>query len=300
MTFAQFVSGCIPPAQPNNRCSSNSPNGVGSTGPVGWSGDFGLADDVAWPAQFANARGLTGAGQFENWAVTGSVPADWDTGGYLNGTLQGIADDNPDLTVMTLGANPLLDTFLTGAGIRCAFTLTDAQLRACVQRFIASVQLVPRLRSVIAQLLAAPDNRVVVSQYHLAVPASTVFTARSIEILFGTFNATIAQAVQGASGFGTRVFLMSPPRFNVGRAPGTTVCAGTSFLVDGPSRQSQATQAELALDPFQRFCGSPVSWIISADTGIHPSVLGHAQFAAALSKVVAANGLMPALPARGR
>jgi len=296
MTFGQFLEGCIPLAQPNNRCSSNSPNGVGSTGPVGWSDDFGLANNVAWPAQFANNRGLTGTGQFENWAVTGSVPADWDTGGYLNSTLESIVDDNPDLTVMTLGANPLLDTFLRGAGIKCAFTLTDAQLRACIQRFITSVGLIPHLRSVIALLLAAPDNRVVVSLYHLAVPASTVFSARSIGILFDTFNANITQAVQGVSGFGTRVFLMSPPHFNVGRAPGNSICVGKSFLVDGPSRQSQATQDKLALDPFLNFCGSPISWIISADTGIHPNVLGHAQFAAALSQVVTANGLMPALP----
>ena len=37
---------------------------------------------------------------------------------------------------MTLGANPLLSIFLTGSGAWCAFTLTDAQLRACVQKYI--------------------------------------------------------------------------------------------------------------------------------------------------------------------
>ena len=59
---------CIPPSVPNNRCSSNSPNGVGASGPVGWLPDFGLSNGVAWPAQFAAAAGLSGD-QYQNWAV---------------------------------------------------------------------------------------------------------------------------------------------------------------------------------------------------------------------------------------
>jgi hypothetical protein len=39
-----------------------------------------------------------------------------------------------------------------------------------------------------------------------------------------------------------------------------------------------------------------IRWIISADTGIHPSVAGHTQFAQALEQIVLANDLVPPLP----
>lgn len=285
---------CRPLVPENDRCSSNSPNGVGSTGPVGWLPDFGFSNQVAWSAQWAKSAGLS-ASQFANYGVTGSEPQDWDTGGDLNPVLGEVVADSPDLTALTLGANPLLSTFLTGRGIECAATFTDARLIACVNRFIASVRLTARLRSVIAQLLEAPNNHVVVSQYHLAVPSVTVFSAHQVDVLFRTFNAAIASAVQGAPGFGTRLFLMSPSRFFIGRAPGTSLCPGKpGALVDGPSRQSRVTQDVLALNPFLTFCGTTTYWIISGDTGIHASRLGHAQYAAALRKVVTANGLLPA------
>jgi hypothetical protein len=66
--------------------------------------------------------------------------------------------------------------------------------------------------------------------------------------------------------------------------------------VDGPSVQSDAAQVELAItNPFS-FCGTTDYWIISADTGVHPSVAGHAQFAAALQAVADQNGLGPPGP----
>jgi hypothetical protein len=284
---------CRPPDPENDRCSSNSPNGVGSTGPVGWLPDFGFSNQVAWSAQWAKSAGLS-ASQFANYGVTGSEPEDWDTGGDLNSILGQVVDDAPDLTAMTLGANPLLDTFLTGSGIECAATFSDAKLIACVNRFIAGVRLTARLRSVIAQLLQAPNNHVVVSQYHLAVPSVSVFSAHQVDVLFQTFNTAVAGAVQGAPGFGTRLFLMSPPRFDIGRAPGSSICPGrVGVLVDGPSRQSRATQDVLAVNPFYSFCGSKIYWVISNDTGIHASRLGHTQYAQALQQVVSAHGLLP-------
>lgn len=286
---------CIPPDTPNNRCSSNSPNGVGSQNPVGWSPDFRLSNGVAWPAQFALALGITGPGQYENWAVSGSTPANWASG-YLNTTLQGIVSDMPDLVVLTLGGNPLLDTFLFGSGLECAATFTDAELVACVQSFIDQARLVPNLQSVLEQLLAAENTRVVVSQYHLPIPSTALFGTHQLEVMFGVVNSNIRRAAQGVDGFGTRLFLMAPPRFNVGLAPGNVLCPGMSFTVDGPSRQSEVTQDELSLEPFTSFCGSNEYWIISADTGIHPSVAGHAQFAQALEQVALANNLVPPQP----
>ena len=296
MSVLQFPF-CLPPTALNDRCSSNSSNGPSTGGPAAWSPDFGYANGVAWSAQFARANGI-GAAAFENRAVSGSAPADWGAGGQLNDVLAGVVADDPDLTVMTLGANPLLDIFLIGRGIGCVATLSDPAFRACVQSFVTQQQLIPRLRAVIAQLLVAPGNRVVVSEYHQSIPSATVFSVASLRILGEVLNANVAQAVQGAPGFGSRVFLMTPPLFPVGVPPGDQLCPGSqlSQLVNGQSRQSEVAQDELQLtNPFS-FCGSTDYWIISADTGIHPTVAGHAQFAAALQGVVDQNGLGPAGP----
>jgi lysophospholipase L1-like esterase len=290
---ALSLPSCIPPTPPNNRCSSNSPNGVGSTNPVGWLPDFGLANNVSWPAQFANEHAITGPDQYQNWAVSGSTPTDWASG-YLNETLQQIAAGRPDLVVMTLGANPLLDTFLFGNGLQCVFAGTDAQLIACVQSFIDRVQLVPNLQSVLRQLLAAQGTRVVVSQYHLAIPASSLYTVHQLQVMFGVVNGNIATAVQGVTGYGTRLFLMTPPRFDVGIGPGSYVCEGQIYnsMVDGPSNQATVSQTFLQVLYPLTFCsGAP--WIIYADSGIHPNAAGYAQFRQALDQVVAQNGLLP-------
>jgi hypothetical protein len=107
-------------------------------------------------------------------------------------------------------------------------------------------------------------------------------------------NGAVSQAAAGSPEFGERVFLMSPPLFPVGVGPGEAVCTTKSLpgLVDGPSRQSRPTQDELEVTRVGDVCDTDVYWIISGDTGIHPSRLGHAQFAAALSQVVQANGLL--------
>ena len=285
---------CIPPDSLNDRCSSNSSNGPSSGGPPAWSSDFGYGNGVAWSAQYAQANGIASSA-FENRAVSGSAPVNWNTGGKLNATLAGVVADDPDLTVMTLGANPLLDEFLAGRGIGCAATLFDAAFRACIQRLVDQQDLVPRLRAVIAQLLVAPGNRVVASQYHLSIPASSIFTVSSLRIIAEVINANVAAAVQGAPGFGSRLFLMTPPLFPVGLPPGDVSCPGEIFtsVVDGQSRQSDVTQDELLVTDPASFCESTEYWIISADTGIHPSVAGHAQYAAALQALADQNGLGP-------
>src|SRR5262249_10054102 len=170
----------------------------------------------------------------------------------------------------------------------------DPLLSACGRRSLNQVQLVPMLQSVLRQLLAAEATRLVVSQYHLAVPASSLYSVHQLEVMFGVVNGNIANAVQGMSAFGLRVFLMSPPRFDVGIGPGSYVCQGQIYnsIVDGPSHQATVSQAFLQVLYPLTFCsGAP--WIISADSGIHPNAAGYAQFAHALDQVVSANGLLP-------
>ena len=66
--------------------------------------------------------------------------------------------------------------------------------------------------------------------------------------------------------------------------------------VDGPSHQSEVTQDLFEL--ITQYCGTTDYWIISGDTGIHPNIAGHAQFAQALAQVVQANNLLPPLPSQ--
>ena len=289
---------CIPlDTQMNDRCSSNSPNGPGQTDPVRWSPDYGLANDVSWAAQAAQTFGLSGTHEFQNLAVSGSAPADWAPGGYLNSTLGQIVRDDPDLTVMTLGANPLLSIFLTGSGAWCAFTLTDAALRACVQQYIVAQRIGPLVTEVVRQLLAAQNNHIVVSLYHLAIPSLTLFSARDVQIMFGEFNAAIKSAMVALPSYGSRVFVISPPPFFIGRAPGAYICPTNRAAVDGPSHQSTVSQDFLRLDPFLSFCPGP-PWIISADTGIHPNRTGYEEFASALVNLVRGKSWAP--PGFGR
>ena len=304
---------CKPAAVVTNRCSSNSDAGPGYVGPPDWTADFGLGNDVSWPAQFAN--GIQGGGHvtapdmFQNRGVTGSEPSDWLPGGILSDELEAVVAENPDLIALTLGANPLLtEILLTGAGESCAFTETVPTLEACIQPFFDAAQLVVRLGRVYAALLEAPDSTVVTFQYHLTVPSVTLFRTWQLEAIGDFFNAQIATAVANTKAAlpdqAGRLILIraqtdpatpSPqtlPRFNIGLPPD-----GQSWnppydcgrfltdFVDGQSHQSRPTQDELRLSSPLSFCGG-TPWMIDADSGIHPARAGYAQFAGALAQVV--------------
>ena len=312
---------CKPAAVVSNRCSSNSDAKPSYDGPPVWSPDFGLANDVSWAAQFANGwQGgghITAPQMFQNRAVAGSAPSDWLPGGILNPQLEAIVAEDPELVVMTLGANPLLsDLLLTAEGEECSFEETVAAFKACVQQFFDQVDLSARLEQVYTAVLQAPHTRVVVFQYHLAIPALNLFSVWQLEAMTDAFNQQIAEAFTNtkakvAPSQAERLYMIEAqidpadpvptelPRFNTGRPPsehdswsGVYDCGGF-FDVDGPTHQSDVTQDLYELDP--DFCdGTP--WIIDADSGIHPNRDGYAQFAAALSNLAAAEDLIPPLP----
>ena len=324
MTALELLE-CKPGEVVSDRCSSNSDGGPGYDGPPEWSADFGLANNVSWAAQYANA--LQGGGRvsapdmFQNRAVTGSAPSDWLPGGILNDQLNAVVTENPELIAFTMGANPLLtDVLLTTAGEECAFTTTVAALEACIQPFFQRAQLVPQLQRFYAALLEAPDSTVVTFQYQLAVPAATLFSTWQLEAMTAYFNAQLATAVANAKealpGQAERLVLIKAqtdpanptpetvPRFNLGLPPD-----GQSWtppfncgrviddFVDGQSHQSKPTQDEFLLESPLRYCsGDP--WIIDADSGIHPNSDGYAGFATTLANVLANADLVPPLPRR--
>jgi hypothetical protein len=81
--------------------------------------------------------------------------------------------------------------------------------------------------------------------------------------------------------------VVTPPHFNVGVDlspvyPSGFSCSRRGYEVDGPSVQTAATQVELDILHPLSFCKGPVTgppWVISGDTGIHPSATGYAQMA---------------------
>ncbi len=309
---------CKPGAVVTNRCSSNSNEGPGYTGPPEWSADYGLGNDVSWAAQFANdVQGgghVTVPDMFQNLAVTGSAPSDWLPGGILNDELDAIVAENPELIAFTMGANPLLtDVLLTVAGESCAFTESVATLEACIQPFFTQVQLVQQLQRFYTALLAAPDSTVVTFQYHLIVPAANLFATWQLEALGDFFNAQLATAVSNTKAAlpeqAERLILIPAqttpgtplptqlPRFNIGLPPNGQTWTppyncGDGDLVDGPSHQSRPTQDEFLLRHPFTYCKGQ-EWILGADSGIHPNTDGYAEYAATLANVMGAPAGLP-------
>jgi lysophospholipase L1-like esterase len=312
---------CKPASVVSNRCSSNSDEGPDYSGPPEWSTDFGLANDVSWAAQFANdlqgGGHVTAPDMFQNRAVTGSAPSDWLPGGLLNGQLNAIVAENPELIAFTMGANPLLtDILLTTAGEACSFTESVAALESCVQPFFQQVQLTTRLQQFYTALLKTSDSSLVTFQYNLSVPSANLFDAWQLEAMTDYFNAQIATAVNNTRSAlpkqADRLILIEAqtvpgtpaaqqlPRFNLGLPPDGQTWSppydcGDGDFVDGRSHQSTPTQDEFEVESPFSYCEGQV-WIIGADSGIHPNSNGYSRFANTLANVAAANGLVPPLP----
>jgi len=91
----------------DDRCSSN--KGDSTAHLPGTDG----VPAISWAAQFAVREDIP---NFINYAVTGSRPDQWDDnaphGFYnFNTLMQDVLTAGPDLTLMTLGANPVLHEF---------------------------------------------------------------------------------------------------------------------------------------------------------------------------------------------
>jgi lysophospholipase L1-like esterase len=224
---------CLPPIPPDGRCQSPS--------------------RVAYPAVFAKQSGIPlRAPNFENLAIAGASPLDW-LGQPFADELAQIVKADPDLTVLTLGANPLLQTFLVGRAI-CART---PFANRCVAKEIRGQRIVSRLISILERLLLTdPGGRlgeVVVFTYHEARPIPA-FGAR-VEALLDGLNGAIATAVAAVRSrhpqYADRLLLIDPPAF----------------------------------DDHQ--CDDDEPWVLLSDTCIHPNALGHQMFAATLSEAVA-------------
>ena len=279
----------------NDRCSSNTPLGPGDTGPVTFLPDFGLGNGVAWPAQVVKQLGYRNADvDYANRAVTGADPKDLlpadpaEESGQLHDLLTQTINDNPDLTLMTIGANPLLGDFLAGAGTKCLVKKRDRKFRQCSRDLIASENVKSRVKWIISSLLRADNNHVVMSQYPTVLPSTAVGPPERILKVLDMVNRRVKSAAQAQDEWKTRVFVSRPPLFPYGLAPGKVSCPGQPEvgLVDGVSVQSKITQDRFKNSDKYKFCKGPKRWIISSDLGVHPTKAGHRQLASSATALI--------------
>lgn len=286
MTFGRLLE-CRPPEKKyDDACSSNSLV-TNNKQELVYAPDYGLSNNVSWAAQWANEHGVT---NYENLAVSGSAPGDWAPEGQLHETTERIEAEDPDYVLMTMGANPLLSEMLFGIdNMGCAiYSQIVGGYSECVERAFAEVNLQKNLRDLYADLVQHTDATIYLMQYHLSVPSvALAYSATQIAEMGQLLNREIAAVAAAVSP--QRLQVVTPPHFNVGIDispvyPSTFTCSRWGYMVDGPSVQSTPTQDELdVLHPLS-FCDGPESggppWVISGDTGIHPSAAGYAQMAA--------------------
>ncbi len=266
-------------------CSSNSKNVDNSAKTVEYAPDYGLANNVSWAAQWSNEHGIT---NFENLAISGAEPGQWAPGGPLYPTTKQVESEDPDYILMTIGANPLLSEMLFGIDhMGCAiFADIFGKYEECIEQAFAGIHLHENLERLYTELVQKTDATIYLMQYHLSIPASALaYTATQIAQMAAMMNAEIAKVAAAVNP--QRLRVVTPPHFNVGVDlepvyPSRYSCSRLGYKVDGPSVQIEATQAELLIGHPLSFCKGPVSgppWVISGDTGIHPSVAGYAQMA---------------------
>lgn len=277
---------CRPPEKEfDDACSSNSLTRT-NKGKLEYAPDYGLSNDVSWAAQWANEHAVT---NYENLAVSGSEPANWAPGGSLHPTTARIESEDPDYVLLTLGANPLLSEMLFGVdNMGCAiYSQIFGGYRECVEKAFAEVRLQANLKSLYTDLVKNTEATIYLMQYHLSVPSTALaYSATQIAEMVKLLNHEIAAVAAEVNP--QRLQVVTPPHFNVGidvspTYPSRFSCSSLGFKVDGPSVQSMATQTELEILHPLSFCEGPAGggppWVISGDTGIHPSATGYEQMA---------------------
>ena len=285
MTIGHLLE-CRPPATGlDDACSSNSLV-TSNRQKLAYAPDYGLSDNVSWAAQWANEHGIT---NFENLAISGSEPADWAPGGAFHETTEEIEAEDPDYILMTIGANPLLSEMLFGVDkMGCAiYAAIFGGYRECIEEAFGEVRLHERLKSLYEDLVQHTGATIYLMQYHLAVPSSALaYSAVQIAEMGKLLNEEIAAVAAEVNP--KRLQVVTPPHFDVGIDvspvyPSTFSCSSLGYTVDGPSVQSTPTQKELAIFHPLSFCKGPEGggepWVISGDTGIHPSAAGYEQMA---------------------
>ncbi len=268
-----------------DACSSNSTTLNNEAKKVEYAPDYGLANNVSWAAQWANEYGVV---NYANLAISGSEPVNWAPGGSLYATTKRIESEDPDYILMTMGANPLLSEMLFGVDNMGCAVWSDlfGKYRECIEEAFAGVHLRRELERLYRELVQKTSATVYLMQYHLSIPSSALaYSAFQIAQMGDLLNREIASVAAVVNP--KRLRVVTPPHFNVGidlepLYPSRYSCSHLGYKVDGPSVQSTPSQDELLIDHPLSFCSGPAHgppWVISGDTGIHPSATGYTQMA---------------------
>jgi lysophospholipase L1-like esterase len=270
----------------DDACSSNSTATKNGLKEVPYAADYGLSNNVSWAAQWANEYGVT---NYKNYAISGSEPTNWAPGGNLYPTTKKIEEEDPDYILMTIGANPILAETLFGIGsAECALESDIVGgYSECVTEAFEKVHLRAELKRLYTDLVEKTHATIYLMQYHLSIPSSALaYSVTQIAEMAKLMNETIASVAAEVSP--SRLKVVTPPHFNVGVSlesvyPSSYTCSFLEYKVDGPSVQATPTQDELEVSHPLSFCEGPQGggepWVISADTGIHPSPAGYQQMA---------------------
>ena len=268
-----------------DACSSNSTTLDDEAREVEYAPDYGLANDVSWAAQWANEYGIV---NYENLAISGSEPADWAPWRLA------LRDDEADR-----GRRPRLhpdDDRRQSAALGNAVRgrqhgLRDLvgpvrQVRGMHRRSVCRGPPPRKPRTPLPQP-GREDRR---DDLPDAVSPLDPLDGARIHRLPDRRDGQAAEPRNRRRAPAVnphRLQVVTPPHFNVGVDispvyPSRYSCSRLGYEVDGPSVQIEATQDELLISHPLSFCSGPVHgppWVISGDTGIHPSAAGYAQMA---------------------
>ncbi len=277
----------------SDRCSSNSTSRfLYGDRAVKYSSDYGYANNVSWAAQLAHIVGVPATQKaggidyrtYANYAITGSEPGDWAGITSHSGAAQSnaeieMAQSGVDLTVMTVGANPLLSQLLMDHAGECEEAARNYKLHECVAKYVKNVDLRSRVRqAILRNIWGNQTNHILVMLYPTVWPAISIYSPQMIDDMVRQINAEIdaaARSVQAEPRYAGRVAIAKPPSFDFGAPmnPFLDAC-------DGPSKQSRISQDLFSTLKVMK-CTSGEYWVISADTGIQPSQAGYAAIAGA-------------------
>lgn len=252
----------------DDRCSSN--KGDNTAHLPGTDG----VPAISWAAQFAVREDIP---NFINYAVTGSRSDQWDDntphGFYdFNTLMQDVLNAHPDLTLMTLGANPVLHEFYSSPrAIACVLLLSIDAVKRCAARELEKVHSKEHLEHVYERLLSVPTNHVIVLGYHTPHPAvhQSIFGRlidfylpryAEVQAIIAEINATVHQAVAAVASKGDnhlRIHFLS--------------------MEPWPAEEHQCLDTRH--EP----------WVISWDFCIHPTEAGYRQFVHRLISFVRAD-----------
>ena len=294
VTGSSSLDKCDPPATPDDRCSNNNFDGQPwNAGP--WTAGAG-SPTVSYSYQIAARQNPSAAATIENWAITGSTPAQWDptASGVFGPQLTQIEDQQ---VVMTLGANPLLDAFLDikvagypASSGACSSTgeyfkvwggwyaNDPGTVVACGQQQWVADQQTQHLTNIYNALLDN-GNSVLVMGYYANCPWSFANWQPEGNVFEGPSSGNSCDSQSEVDADGNTV-TQTQQAWAVGNALNSYIAAAVASVQQSNPNGAKLQFALPNQAQWQQHQGWDTDpWIFPNDTWIHPNEEGHGQLA---------------------